>query len=79
MPNGKLVAKARKADGAVYAAKHEYHKALAAAYPIGMHTYYSHGKHRVGCKVVRHSCDDLWVRGDSSGKEYRVSGYRFHE
>ncbi len=79
MPNGKLVAKARKASDAIFAAKRLYYKALAAAYPIGFHTYYSHGKHWVGCTVTRHCSDDLFVRGDDSGKEYRVSGYRFHE
>lgn len=79
MPNGKLVAKARKAHDAVHAARLVYCKALAAAYPIGFHTYYSHGEHWVGCEVIRHCYDDLFVRGDDSGKEYRVGGYRFHE
>ncbi len=79
MPNGKLVAKVRKANDAVYAAKRLYHKALAAAYPLGMHTHYSYGEHWVGCTVIRHCHDDLFVHGDSSGKEYRINGYRFHE
>lgn len=79
MPNGKLVAAARKASAAVNTAKQTYYKALAAAYPVGFHTYYRHGKNWVGCTVLRHNCDDIFVRGDDSGKEYRINGYRFHE
>lgn len=79
MPNGKLVAKARKAHEAIRGATRAYHAALAAAYPVGMRTYYSLGEHWVPCKIVGQRGVDFMVRGESSGNEYRVSGYRFHE
>jgi hypothetical protein len=77
MPNGKLMAKARKASDAVRAAELAYHKALAEAFPIGMRTHYARGYGSVSCEVVGHVTDRLRVKGQS-GLVYLIHGPRFH-
>ena len=75
----KVVA-ARAADKAAKVAQQAYYDALDEAYPVGTRTYYGRGNGWVACEVIAHSTHgDLIVRGDSSGKEYRVNGWRFHE
>ena len=79
MTHAEKVAKAKAAQQSVWAARDAYHAALADAYPLQMHTYYSHGKHWVGCTVTGYSHGSLRVVGDASGKEYLICGSRFWE
>ncbi len=66
---------ARIAHDAIYAAKHEYHQALVAAFPPGRQVSYTHGDYDVLCEVIEVRQHDLFVRG-LSGKKYRIDARR---